>query len=242
MKSGFGRKTLTQEDIKENMFRIVEPDTDGLLAYYNFDEKVGDIISDQSENNYHGTLLNMDNYAWAVSHAWQRRESTPNLDPIDIAAGYLYDSLNPYIQIIAPPHYGEISFSSDSMKMTYTPTEEFYGWDSVYYVLMHKQKKIKYKIYIKGTLLFGSSEEKDKNKVSVYPQPASYYFIIENDSEIESLEIFNIKGELVFSSQNLSSERIYFDVRANNLTPGFYLIKMISGNQLHSKKILISGN
>ena len=55
----------TQEQLKEWMNKPLGDNTDGLLAYYQFDELGGDELPDASGNEFHGTLKNMTDANWA---------------------------------------------------------------------------------------------------------------------------------------------------------------------------------
>jgi hypothetical protein len=55
----------TQEQLKEWMNKPLGDNTDGLLAYYQFDELGGDELPDASGNEFHSTLKNMTDANWA---------------------------------------------------------------------------------------------------------------------------------------------------------------------------------
>lgn len=45
-----------EEDIRQTMNVRIDPETEGLVAYYRFDEGEGQIVNDLTENEYHGRL------------------------------------------------------------------------------------------------------------------------------------------------------------------------------------------
>ncbi|KPA18375.1 conserved hypothetical protein, membrane, partial [Candidatus Magnetomorum sp. HK-1] len=59
----------TETDIRENMCKKLSGNDTNLIAYYRFDNTIGSILTDLSENGNHGTLLNMDNSNWVTSYA-----------------------------------------------------------------------------------------------------------------------------------------------------------------------------
>lgn len=60
-------RTATQ--VRENMCKRLTGNESGLVAYYRFDHNSGTTLADLTGNNYHGTLLNMDNSDWVTSGA-----------------------------------------------------------------------------------------------------------------------------------------------------------------------------
>jgi hypothetical protein len=61
----------SQEEIKENMFKHLNGDETGLVAYYNFNQPNGATFYDQSPNNNNGTINEFGHIAfeWANSYA-----------------------------------------------------------------------------------------------------------------------------------------------------------------------------
>lgn len=77
------------------------------------------------------------------------------------------------------------------------------------------------------------------NSISIYPIPANEFLMISSQSpEIGSIEIYNLKGQMLIK-ENLSRNETRVDLKGNN--PGLYLIKVISknGTELDNKSFVI---
>ncbi len=71
----------SQTEIRENMCCRLIGNESGLRAYYRFDSQTGNTLTDNSQNNYDGTMINMSNSNWIYSGA-----------PIGDTSTYLYNS------------------------------------------------------------------------------------------------------------------------------------------------------
>ncbi|KPA18019.1 Pentaxin, partial [Candidatus Magnetomorum sp. HK-1] len=94
---------LSQQDIRDVMCQKIAPNTANLMAYYRFDHDSGTTLTDLSDNNYHGTLFNMDNSNWVLSGAPIGDTSISNyLEP---NGGYALtlDGVNEYVQVSMDP-------------------------------------------------------------------------------------------------------------------------------------------
>lgn len=67
-----------------------------------------------------------------------------------------------------------------------------------------------------------SSSSFEKNNIFIYPNPVKEYLSINSDVEIDSVEIYNLSGQLV--SKNSNSKNIL----TTNLSSGVYLVKVFS--------------
>lgn len=74
---------------------------------------------------------------------------------------------------------------------------------------------------------------------SVYPNPASENFsiLLEQDSNIKSVSIYDLNGKKVFITENIESPEIYFE--SNNIDPGVYFIVVISNNKTLVQKLIV---
>lgn len=67
----------TRVEIQDNMFKQLEGNESGLVAYYTFDEITGTNLPDESPNNNAGTLQNMETADWVSAAA---REPEKNIE------------------------------------------------------------------------------------------------------------------------------------------------------------------
>ncbi len=76
----FWNVSLTENQIREIMFRTLSGDESGLISYYRFDQTDGTILYDMTANGYNGTLTNMDAATdWvssSASNTWIGSESS----------------------------------------------------------------------------------------------------------------------------------------------------------------------
>ncbi|MBO5958276.1 MAG: T9SS type A sorting domain-containing protein [Bacteroidales bacterium] len=70
----------------------------------------------------------------------------------------------------------------------------------------------------------------------IYPNPATEYMRISADSNIESLIIFSIDGNVIYS-ENLDKEETTIDVTA--FAKGSYIIRMISNDKVFIRRIIV---
>ncbi len=92
---------------------------------------------------------------------------------------------------------------------------------------------------IKGGQIIGTEDFSMENKLSMLPNPASHTvsFNLKNDS-IRVIQLFSIRGTLVYSEKNLDS--INKTVSIENLNPGIYFAKITSEKgQSIVKKLII---
>ncbi len=88
------------------------------------------------------------------------------------------------------------------------------------------------KVVVKSTSIINNY----KGHVQIYPVPAKDHFTIEADSDITSVKIYNLSGNVVYSS-NISSRSV--EVNVNDLSTGIYLVKLTLGEATISKKIIL---
>ena len=59
----------TEAEINDNMFKELNGDETGLVAYYKMSDGSGTTVSDNSSNTYNGTMVNMSTDDWVTSYA-----------------------------------------------------------------------------------------------------------------------------------------------------------------------------
>lgn len=81
----------------------------------------------------------------------------------------------------------------------------------------------------------GNEENISKNEISIYPNPFEKEFSINIDQE-SNLEIFDIKGSLIFQKNNISKKQT---IQVNSLEKGVYLLQLNTGNDKTMRKLII---
>ncbi len=81
--------------------------------------------------------------------------------------------------------------------------------------------------------------QKDEDN-SIYPNPSNGIFILNGsviaDDNKVIVEIFNVSGEVVYSSEVLSSHKIKIDISGQN--DGIYILRYFTGDKYHFQKII----
>jgi len=80
-----------------------------------------------------------------------------------------------------------------------------------------------------------------KGQLYIYPNPAKDYFVcaIENTDFINpKTDVFNVLGERIIVESKLSGGKI--EVSSINLSPGFYIVKIIDSGTTYTVKVLLS--
>ena len=78
-----------------------------------------------------------------------------------------------------------------------------------------------------------------ENEITIYPNPTSGDFTIASlqDVPIESLQVFNLSGNLVKSEESISSARFKFESQLEQGT--YFVIIRTRDNVIHRKKIVV---
>ncbi|MHB0756613.1 T9SS type A sorting domain-containing protein [Polaribacter sp. M15] len=73
------------------------------------------------------------------------------------------------------------------------------------------------------------------SKTAIYPNPASQFVNISSELEISKVDIYNLLGKKVMSTDTLNNNVL----EVSNLSSGIYMMKLVSGNLVASKKLII---
>ena len=91
-----------------------------------------------------------------------------------------------------------------------------------------------------GTELSVRNIEEDKSGFVIYPNPAKDYFICvfkNHNLKNPKTEVFNLLGEKMNAETKFSSNQVI--VNTNNLSTGFYMVRVLDGENSFISKILI---
>lgn len=90
-------------------------------------------------------------------------------------------------------------------------------------------------IRVGGDPLFAQAPEK-ANQVQVYPNPASDFITISNSREIQSVEIYDLAGRIIYSANAQAMES---RVDVSDLNQGIYILRVTANNTPINTKINI---
>jgi hypothetical protein len=74
--------------------------------------------------------------------------------------------------------------------------------------------------------------------ISIYPNPNGGKFILSSNGIIQSIEIFNVNGKLIYSDSGFI-QQTQKEIDLSNYGKGVYILKIQTGTGVESKKILI---
>ena len=104
---------------------------------------------------------------------------------------------------------------------------------------------IQFKVVGNGTICFdnlyfykgetASINETNKTKFSIYPNPAQDELKISSESEIQTLEIYDLAGRALLTKQAIPAEN---SIDISTLLSGTYLVKITSNGTTHIQKLI----
>ncbi len=235
----------TMQEIKEGMFFPPASNAPGLLAYWHFDEPMGNKCFDLSINQNNGILMNFD-IQHPESDLWVYHNISPD-STLEVYAGYGRNNNSvSYHEIVAPIN-GTLNFDTQSNRLSYTPLGNWIGYDSLAYFIDDGITTDTVNLYINAgnfpTLNspeISSTINNDDNFFSVYPNPSAnkiYISINGKTTENSILKIYDISGNLIHKKKT-SSFQNNFEFDFSSYSEGSYLIE-ISNKQFHQTKKLV---
>lgn len=80
-------------------------------------------------------------------------------------------------------------------------------------------------------------EEVALNKVSLYPNPAAGYFMINSENPIQRVSVYNTLGELVYQPQSNTSTTL--TVNCDFLSAGVYFVEVFDGESKNTLRVVV---
>lgn len=167
-------------------------------------------------------------------HVWTDQA----LIPATLISSVSNDNGNPVLQWCSVP----CEFTGTDEEITFTPDTSL-GYVAV---LVYEDGCEASDLYIVTDTSITESVNEYFNQInfSVFPQPAFSQITINADlaaSNAVNVELFNIKGQLVFSQQFQANQKLQITIETSELPSGNYLLRLKSGSEiLGMKKIVIS--
>ena len=84
-----------------------------------------------------------------------------------------------------------------------------------------------------------NNKEVDVNstKAKIYPNPAQYFFTIENQQDIDEIKIFDVTGKIVYNQSGFNQNKV--QVNSNSWPAGTYMVQIKSGDRTQLMKVLV---
>ncbi len=192
----------TAEEIQSGMNYPVDENEPGLLAYWRFDELRGNYVYDESNNENTAKLVN-----FPVEHQRSSLWTIHNIEAdssLVLFAGYSPISANTSISELTPPMNGTIGIDENNSSISYTPSPDWPGFDSLSWIVDDGINTDSCWIFINPSnfpVLSITDEPKsyDNNlNISIYPNPAKDYIYIDNfENKKLSLLIYDSTGKKI---------------------------------------------
>jgi hypothetical protein len=91
-----------------------------------------------------------------------------------------------------------------------------------------------------SALRLGATANYGNTVIQIYPNPAKDKISIATIATIEDIEILDAQGRSVYKSQEPLLEEGIMNIDLSNLHSGIYLVRILSGQQLSTHKLIIS--
>ncbi|HEY5592573.1 MAG TPA: right-handed parallel beta-helix repeat-containing protein [Paludibacter sp.] len=108
------------------------------------------------------------------------------------------------------------------------------------YTLSAVSKTIQISELVSG---LSSSEFNESDLMSIYPNPvrstSRVHYTVQNDGTHVSISLFDVTGKEVNVLLDAVQRAGKYSVNLNNMKQGIYILKMISGNQMHQQKVIV---
>ncbi|NTW32794.1 MAG: T9SS type A sorting domain-containing protein [Bacteroidetes bacterium] len=83
-----------------------------------------------------------------------------------------------------------------------------------------------------------SDNNQNKNNIYIFPNPASDKITVNTSEKINTIEIYNIVGEKVYSLNNFKQQKSN-EINLSGINTGIYFVKIFNGEKYFTKKIII---
>ncbi|NTW34264.1 MAG: T9SS type A sorting domain-containing protein [Bacteroidetes bacterium] len=121
-----------------------------------------------------------------------------------------------------------------------------YGWLSqdnpfIATIKVDAQGNVKNANYLLSSNVGVNEIQNISNTINIFPNPSNGKFNLEvlgNKGQITNLEIYNVLGELIYSSP-IQKQQTSNEIDISNSPKGIYFVKIYNGEKVYSKKIVI---
>ncbi len=144
--------------------------------------------------------------------------------------------------LLSAPHKGRIELNTDG-SFIYEPfgTNEFAWTDTLTYTVfdgmsLSEPATVVLKVQMPTAVAGATVQAEHPIDMSVFPNPAHDYAVIEMDRIIDVVYLFDLQGKMIFSNY-VSSNQYRMDLM--DMEPGVYFIVLQSGKDKMVKKLLI---
>lgn len=146
-----------------------------------------------------------------------------------------------YINLLASStyQYKEIPFSLMQMPDSVTVHAQSSIWSDTLLSYVGSSLKIDDIHFKSQPLNVGVFEIKNKNAVTVYPNPTTGKIqVAANGFDVQRLEVYNVVGEKMFAVVDFKQQNSN-EIDLSNFQNGIYFVKIFEGEKMYMKKIIL---
>lgn len=235
--------TRTPTQINNYRFLSLNGNDSGLLAYWRFNERSGDTLTDISPNRFTGTLNDFSNHKWIESEAWKRRRTAKVEDTIVIFGGYS-KYLHPVsIRILQQPLYGTVSIDASNSQIIYKNNQVLYTADSVLYEVKDDTLTSVYQVVIYSQYPESVNNKLKSFSTCIYPNPVKDKLVIMIDGMKQGkvqLSLIDINGKTLLLMDEIvkPNEKTVVEMNISKYTPGVYFVKIDNSSEKQTFRIV----
>jgi hypothetical protein len=82
-----------------------------------------------------------------------------------------------------------------------------------------------------------SEKAVQNDNILIYPNPAKNEITIDSNQPLLQVSVYSITGKLMFQTGSVSENRKTIDLA--RFSPGIYLVRMVQGKNIITKKIMV---
>ncbi|MCF8372040.1 MAG: T9SS type A sorting domain-containing protein [Bacteroidales bacterium] len=235
----------TELEIRQGMFFPPASDAPGLLAYWQFDERMGNRTFDKSMTQNDGLLMNFDPL-FVESDLWVYHTIAPD-STLELFAGYGQPGTTVSFYESLAPMNGSLSFDTQNLTLSYTPYGNWIGYDSLSYRVDDGIKTDSVKLYINPGNFPNLSqpeiaiEPESILAITIYPNPAKDKVVIilkENPESEIHIRLFDIEGRLIHS-EIFSGNQKRIELNCDPFEEGSYFLELSDKNGQQVEKLIL---
>ena len=151
------------------------------------------------------------------------------------------------LSIETPATQGDsyIPFANPNI-INYMPDQGFLGYDSITYKIAYQAEPDLFaygKIYIHVIDDSGIEDAYLQSTLDIFPNPATDELTVQIPEEIRgatTVSFYNLLGEEILQrSMTNGEQKMVLNIKSAKLSPGVYLVKVVNGERLAMKKLVI---
>ena len=239
--------TRTSYEINSCRYLPVNGNETGLLAYWRFNERSGDTLTDISGNHFTGVLNDFSTHKWIGSDAWKRRKAAKAEDTIVIFGGYSKYMHPVSISILRAPSFGTATIDAITSQIIYCNNQVLTTADTILYEVKDDTLTSMYQVVIYSQYPESVNNKVKSFSVTVYPNPVQDKATIMldgfNPGQIV-LTLHDMNGNvLIRKNMNIRSQgKEMLELDVANVSSGVYILSIENGSEKQVLRLVKANN